>query len=146
MPEGDTIAYAANRIRPVLEGRVPESIATPQPRHRARPLARAPKRAPGERGRHAWQAPVPALRRGPGAAFTPGDDGSVGRLPRRPALAAVAAAGVAGDALAGSRRGRVRRADARADDRGPHALRSAAGGARARRARRAVRRRRGSCG
>lgn len=33
MPEGDTIAYAANRIRPVLEGRVPESIATPQPRH-----------------------------------------------------------------------------------------------------------------
>ncbi len=33
MPEGDTIAYAASRIRPVLEGRVPESIATPQPRH-----------------------------------------------------------------------------------------------------------------
>ena len=26
MPEGDTIAYAANRIRPVLEGRVPEEI------------------------------------------------------------------------------------------------------------------------
>jgi endonuclease VIII len=33
MPEGDTIAYAANRIRPVLEGRVPEEILTPQPRH-----------------------------------------------------------------------------------------------------------------
>jgi endonuclease VIII len=33
MPEGDTIAYAANRIRPVLEGHVPESIATPQRRH-----------------------------------------------------------------------------------------------------------------
>ena len=33
MPEGDTIRYAANRMRPVLEGRVPEEIATPQPRH-----------------------------------------------------------------------------------------------------------------
>ena len=33
MPEGDTIAYAAKRIRPVLEGRVPEEILTPQPRH-----------------------------------------------------------------------------------------------------------------
>ena len=33
MPEGDTIAYAANRIRPVLAGRVPEQIVTPQPRH-----------------------------------------------------------------------------------------------------------------
>ncbi len=33
MPEGDTIAYAANRIRPVLEGRVPDEIETPHPRH-----------------------------------------------------------------------------------------------------------------
>jgi endonuclease-8 len=33
MPEGDTIAYAARRIRPVLEGRVPEGIRTPHPRH-----------------------------------------------------------------------------------------------------------------
>jgi endonuclease-8 len=33
LPEGDTIAWAANRIRPVLEGRVPEEILTPQPRH-----------------------------------------------------------------------------------------------------------------
>ena len=47
MPEGDTIAYAANRIRPVLAGRVPDEILTPQPRHaldrwpdRARPNAR----------------------------------------------------------------------------------------------------------
>jgi endonuclease VIII len=46
MPEGDTIAYAANRIRPVLEGRVPESITTPQPRHA---LDRWPERL---RGRH----------------------------------------------------------------------------------------------
>jgi endonuclease VIII len=33
MPEGDTIHYAANRIRPVLEGRVPDEIRTPQRRH-----------------------------------------------------------------------------------------------------------------
>ncbi len=33
MPEGDTIAYAARRIRPVLEGHVPDEIRTPQRRH-----------------------------------------------------------------------------------------------------------------
>ncbi len=33
MPEGDTIAWAARRIRPVLEGQVPEEILTPHPRH-----------------------------------------------------------------------------------------------------------------
>src|SRR4051794_38478092 len=33
MPEGDTIHYAAKRIRPLLEGRVPE-VATPHPRLR----------------------------------------------------------------------------------------------------------------
>ena len=32
MPEGDTIHYAAHRIRPILEGRVPDRIATPAPR------------------------------------------------------------------------------------------------------------------
>jgi endonuclease-8 len=32
VPEGDTIHYAANRIRPVLEGRVPDSLTTPHPR------------------------------------------------------------------------------------------------------------------
>ena len=32
MPEGDTIHFAANRIRPVLEGHVPDEIATPHPR------------------------------------------------------------------------------------------------------------------
>ena len=35
MPEGDTIHHAAHRIRPVLAGRVPDEIATPQPRHAA---------------------------------------------------------------------------------------------------------------
>jgi len=34
MPEGDTIHYAANRMRPVLEGNVPEEIRTPHPRQR----------------------------------------------------------------------------------------------------------------
>ncbi|MBV9195895.1 MAG: hypothetical protein JO168_17295 [Solirubrobacterales bacterium] len=33
MPEGDTIAWHANRIRPVLEGRVPDEIRMPHPRH-----------------------------------------------------------------------------------------------------------------
>jgi endonuclease VIII len=32
MPEGDTIHYHANRIRPVLQGHVPDAIATPHPR------------------------------------------------------------------------------------------------------------------
>ena len=32
MPEGDTVHYAANRIRPVLEGHVPDELRTPHPR------------------------------------------------------------------------------------------------------------------
>ena len=32
MPEGDTIHYAASRIRPILEGNVPDVVATPHPR------------------------------------------------------------------------------------------------------------------
>jgi endonuclease-8 len=32
VPEGDTIHYAANRIRPVLEGLVPDELRTPHPR------------------------------------------------------------------------------------------------------------------
>ena len=32
MPEGDTIHYAANRIRPVLAGHVPDELKTPHPR------------------------------------------------------------------------------------------------------------------
>lgn len=35
MPEGDTIHYAANRIRPILEGHVPDELRTPHPRFRA---------------------------------------------------------------------------------------------------------------
>jgi endonuclease-8 len=35
MPEGDTIHHAAHRIRRVLEGRVPDELATPHPRFRA---------------------------------------------------------------------------------------------------------------
>jgi endonuclease VIII len=44
MPEGDTIHYAANRIRPLLAGHVPDEIATPHPRF-AR--ARWPERLSG---------------------------------------------------------------------------------------------------
>src|SRR3954454_14461198 len=44
MPEGDAIGYAARRIRPVLEGAVPDEIATPQPRHR---MDRWPERLEG---------------------------------------------------------------------------------------------------
>ena len=32
MPEGDTIHYAARRIRAILEGHVPDEILTPHPR------------------------------------------------------------------------------------------------------------------
>jgi len=32
MPEGDTIHYAANRIRPILFGTIPDEIVTPHPR------------------------------------------------------------------------------------------------------------------
>jgi endonuclease VIII len=46
VPEGDTIAYAAARMRPVLEGHVPEEIRTPQPRHA---LDRWPDRLRGRR-------------------------------------------------------------------------------------------------
>jgi len=44
MPEGDTIAYAANRMRPALEGSVPDEIQTPHPRHA---LDRWPQRLAG---------------------------------------------------------------------------------------------------
>ena len=35
MPEGDTIHYAANRIRPILLGEVPDELTTPHRRFRA---------------------------------------------------------------------------------------------------------------
>jgi endonuclease-8 len=44
MPEGDTIAYAARRMRPVLEGFVPDQIRSPHPRHA---LDRWPERLAG---------------------------------------------------------------------------------------------------
>ena len=46
MPEGDTIHYAARRIRAVLEERVPDEILAPQPRHRHE---RWPERLAGRR-------------------------------------------------------------------------------------------------
>jgi endonuclease VIII len=44
VPEGDTIAYAANRIRPILEGQVPDEVRTPHPRHA---MERWPERLAG---------------------------------------------------------------------------------------------------
>ena len=44
MPEGDTIAYAARRIRPALVGHIPDQIRTPQARHA---LDRWPQRLAG---------------------------------------------------------------------------------------------------
>jgi endonuclease-8 len=56
VPEGDTIHYAANRIRPVLEGQVPDEIRTP---HRRFARDRWPERLAGRavravdaRGKH----------------------------------------------------------------------------------------------
>jgi endonuclease-8 len=56
MPEGDTIHYAANRIRPILEGHVPDELLTPHPRFR---MDRWPERLAGQavtsvdaRGKH----------------------------------------------------------------------------------------------
>jgi endonuclease-8 len=46
VPEGDTIAYAARRMRPVLEGHVPDEIRTPHARHA---LDRWPSRLSGRR-------------------------------------------------------------------------------------------------
>jgi endonuclease-8 len=46
MPEGDTILRAARRIRPVLEGNVPDEIRTPQRRHA---MDRWPERLAGRR-------------------------------------------------------------------------------------------------
>jgi endonuclease-8 len=48
MPEGDTIRWAAKRMRPVLVGRVPDEILTPQPRHTR---DRWPERLAGRRVR-----------------------------------------------------------------------------------------------
>src|SRR5258707_13911870 len=56
MPEGDTIHRAARRIRAVLEGRVPQEIITPQPRHEkdgwAEALAGRTVRAVDAHGKH----------------------------------------------------------------------------------------------
>jgi endonuclease VIII len=46
VPEGDTIAYAAKRIRPALEGHVPQQLRTPHPRHA---FDRWPERLRGRR-------------------------------------------------------------------------------------------------
>ena len=95
MPEGDTIHYAAHRMRPVLEGRVPDELATPHPRFARRPLAREAGRPRGRGRRRPRQAPVPALRGRARHPLAPAHDRRLGRLSRRPALGALGAARVA---------------------------------------------------
>ncbi len=124
MPEGDTIHYAAMRVRAALLGKVPEEILTPHPRHR---MDRWPERLAGlavNVGRGERQAPAHALRGRAHAAFPSAHGRLLGGLPRRPALAAGTETGLAGDAQRGRRGGPVRRAGAGAYERGPLAQRS----------------------
>ena len=81
MPEGDTIHHAANRIRPVLEGRVPDEIVHAAAPPRRRPLARAARRTRGATRRGARQAPAPALRGRSRPALAPAHDRQLGRPP-----------------------------------------------------------------
>ena len=83
VPEGDTIHYAANKIRPVLEGQVPDEIAHAAPALRARPLAASAceGQAVDER-RRPRQAPVPALRGRAGDPLAPAHDRQVARARR----------------------------------------------------------------
>ena len=124
MPEGDTIHYAANRIRPVLAGHVPE-LDDAAPALRPRPLAGEARRPCRDRGRRPRQAPVPALRGRPADPLPPAHDRVLAGASPRPALAARAAAGLARAAPRRDGGRAVRRAGARADDRVARALRPA---------------------
>ena len=94
MPAGDTVAYAANRVRPLLGSRVPDAVATPHPRLRR---DRWPERLAGRaveavdaHGKHLF------LRfEGDLTLHSYPDDRVVGRVRARPALAALAAPRVA---------------------------------------------------
>ena len=117
MPEGDTIAYAANRIRPVLVGRVPDEVRTPQPRHAldrwAERLAGRAVTSVDTHGKHLFI-------RFEGELSLHSHLGMTGawRVYRGGrALAALAASRLAGAERGGPRGGRVRRPAARAPDR-----------------------------
>ena len=140
MPEGDTIAYAARRMRPVLEGHVPDEIRTPHPRHA---MDRWPERLAGRavteirtHGKHLFlrfegDLTIHSHLRMTGSwgVYPPGR--RWGRSPRRAWLVLERGRAPGGP---------VRRARARAADREPDALRPAAGRARPGRAGRRVRR------
>ena len=122
MPEGDTIAYAAQRMRPVLEGHVPDEIRTPHPRHA---LDRWPERLAGRavteirtHGKHLFICFDGDLVLHSHLRMT----GTWGVLCPGRRVGPLAAAGVAG-ARARRPSGRpVQRAGARADDREPDPL------------------------
>jgi endonuclease-8 len=52
VPEGDTIRYAANRIRPVLEGRIPDEIRAPRNPRWSERLAGREVRSVDTHGKH----------------------------------------------------------------------------------------------
>ena len=92
MPEGDTIHYAANRIRPVLAGHVPDELAHAASALRRAALAGAARRPRRDERRRARQAPVPALRGRPDDPLAPAHDRLLARA-RQPAARARAAPG-----------------------------------------------------
>ena len=83
MPEGDTLAKTAARLRPALAGHVLTRFEAPRLRGRRR-RRWAPQ---VERRRGAWQAPARALRRRPDPADAPAHDRVVARVPGAGALA-----------------------------------------------------------
>ena len=103
MPEGDTIHYAANRIRPCSPATCRTSSRTPHPRFGR---DRWPERLAGravDAGRRPRQAPVPALRGRPHDPLAPAHDRLLARPRRRRALAALAARRLARAARRGDR-------------------------------------------
>ena len=110
-------------------------------------MDRWPERLGGRavtRDPHPRQAPVPPLRGRAGHPLAPAHDRHLGRLCAGPAVAPLAAPGLAGARARRAPGGAVQRAGARADDREPDPLRSAAGRAGPRHPGRRVRRARAS--
>ena len=127
VPEGDTIHYAANRIRPVLAGHVPDELRTPHPRFGR---ARWEERLDGPRGRGgrgARQAPLPAVRGRSDDPLAPAHDRLVARARPRRAVAALAPRGLAPRPARRPRGRAVQRSRPRADDGVARALRPPAG-------------------
>ena len=122
MPEGDTIAYAARRMRPVLEGLRPRRDPHPHPRHAMDRWPRAPRRARGDgdptHGKHLFLSSTGELV----DPLTPADDRNLGGVRAGRGAGAALPAGVAGARARRGGGGAVRRAGAGAADREPAAV------------------------